>query len=344
VLDGASMPAWGRTRIASVFGAGALVVTLSLVAPRAAHAVVVERIVAVVGEQPILLSELKQRARPFLIRIYAEAQEKGFPNDAIRNEWIKRNEGDMYRELLGKLVDERLVTLAADKLNTQVSTKEVDDALKLRAADLGKSVSDLVEDANAQGLSELDYRDEVRRELLFSKMLETSVKQRVRVTDDDVIDYYKKIQMTERRQQNWRGSILVLELPSGEAGQAKRAFADAIVKATRGGADFGALARKYSIDASRITGGDLGWRNPIGFGKVADEAILRLDVGQISEPLVVGSTLMIVKVTQREKSQVPPLADVRDLVAARVREDKLQKQIRVWLDELKQGVYIDVRL
>jgi peptidyl-prolyl cis-trans isomerase SurA len=337
------MPARVRRKIASLVGAGlvggAAVVTSSMIAPRDAHAVVVERIVAVVGEQPILYSELRQRARPFLLRIYAEAQEKGLGQD-----WIKRNEGDMFRELLGKLVDERLVTMAADKLNTQVSSKEVDDAIKLRAADIGKSVNDLIEEANSQGLSELDYRDEVRRELLFSKMLETSVKQRVRVTDDDVQDYYKKIQMTERRAQQWRGSILVLELPAGEAGQSKRAFADAIVKATRGGADFAVLARKYSIDASRITGGDLGWRNPIGFGKVADEAILRLDAGQISEPLVVGSTLMIVKVTAREKSQVPPLADVRDLVAARVRDEKLQKQIRVWLDELKQGVYIDVRL
>jgi peptidyl-prolyl cis-trans isomerase SurA len=328
-----------RSRIVTLLAGGAVVVTLSTLAPRPAQAIVVERIVAVVGEQPILLSELRQRARPFLLRIYAEAQEKGLGQD-----WIKRNEGDMFRELLGKLVDERLVSLAADKLNTQVSSKEVDDAMKLRAADIGKSVNDLIEEANAQGLSELDYRDEVRRELLFSKMLETSVKQRVRVTDDDVVDYYKKIQMTERRTQQWRGSILVLELPTGEAGQSKRAFADALVKAVRGGADFAALARKYSIDASRITGGDLGWRAPMGFGKTPDEAILRLDKDQVSEPLVVGSTLMIVKVTGREKSQVPPLADVRDLVAARVREDKLQRQIRVWLDELKQGVYIDVRL
>ena len=333
-----------RSRFVTLVAGGAVVIALSTLAPRPAQAIVVERIVAVVGEQPILLSELRQRARPFLMRIYAEAQEKNFPSDAIRNEWIKRNEADMTRELLGKLVDERLVSLAADKLNTQVSSKEVDDAIKLRAADIGKSVNDLIEEANSQGLSELDYRDEVRRELLFSKMLETSVKQRVRVTDDDVVDYYKNIQMRERSTQQWRGSILVLDLPAGDAGQAKRAFADAVVKAVRGGADFATLARKYSIDASRITGGDLGWRAPTGFGKTADEAILRLDKDMVSEPLVVGSTLMIVKVTGREKSQVPPLADVRDLVAARVREEKLQKQIRVWLDELKQGVYIDVRL
>lgn len=314
-------------------------VTVSTLVVRPADAIVVERIVAVVGEQPILLSELRHRARPFLLRIYGEARERG-----LGNEWIKHNEADMYRELLGKLVDERLVALAADKLNTTVTSKEVDDAMKLRAADLGKSVNDLIEQANKQGMSELDYRDEVMRELLFSKMLETRVRQRVRVTEEDVDEYYKKIQMTERRTQQWRGSIIVLELPAGEAGESKRTFADTLVKSARSGADFAALARKFSIDSSKISGGDLGWRLPTGFGKTADEAILRLDAGQISEPLLVGSTLMIVKVTQREKSQVPPLADVRDLVAARVREENLQKQIRIWLDELKQGVWVEFRL
>ena len=322
-----------RPRLRTLTGALACAAAVAL-APSLAQATIVERIVAVVGEQPILLSELRQRARPFLLRIYAQV-----PEPQQKNE-----EGKMYKELLGKLVDERLVALAADKLNTAVTTKEVDDAVKLRAADLGKSINEVVEDANKQGLSELDYREEVRRELLFGKMLETRVRQRVRVTDEDVLEYYKQIQGTERRQQQYRASILVLDLPGGSVGEARRTFADALVKAARAGADFATIARKYSVDGSRVAGGDVGWRNPTGFGKPVDDAILRLDTGDVSEPLVVGATLMIVKVTAREKSQIPSLAEVRDLVVARVRDEQLQKQIRIWLDELKQGVYIDSRL
>src|SRR5258708_14179715 len=99
------------------FAIGIAAVAVSLFGVRPAGAIVVERIVAVVGEQPILLSELRQRSRPFLLRIYTEAQQKGYGD-----EWIKRNEGDMFRELLGKLVDERLVSMAADKLNTTVTS------------------------------------------------------------------------------------------------------------------------------------------------------------------------------------------------------------------------------
>ena len=81
---------------------------------------------------------------------------------------------------------------------------------------------------------------------------------------------------------------------------ARRAFADALVKSARSGYDFATLARKYSIDTTRDKGGDLGTRKPGGFGKAIDLAILRLDVNQVSEPLVYGNKLMIVKVTDRK--------------------------------------------
>ena len=306
---------------------------------RPADAIVVERIVAVVGEQPILLTELRQRARPNLLRLYTIAKEQ-----KLSDAEIKVQESGLFKELLSKLVKERLVSLAADKLNVTVTVKEVDDAIKLKAADLKLQVNEMVEEANKMGLSELDYREEVRRELLFSKMLETRVRSRVRVTEDDINEYYRKILVSERETQKFRASVITLELPTGPEGEARRAFADALVKSARSGYDFATLARKYSIDLSRDKGGDLGTRMPGGFGKPIDLAILRIDVGQVSEPLVYGNKLMIVKVTERPPSQVPALPEVHDIIASRVRDEMFNKEVERWLDELKQGVYIDIRL
>jgi peptidyl-prolyl cis-trans isomerase SurA len=299
-----------------------------------ARATVVERIVAVVGDQPILLSELRHRARPALVRIYEQvpvAQQKVA-------------EAEMYKELLTNMINERLIALAADKLNVTVTTKEVDDQIKLRAADLKMQVAELVAEANRMGFSEDGFRDEIRREILYHKMLETRVRSRVRVTDDDVNDFYKNLQAKERAQQPFRASEIVIDLPTGPGGEKARLLADALVKSARTGYDFATLARKYSIAPSREKGGDLGTKMPGGYGKLADEAVLRLDVGQVSEPLVVGATLVIVKVTQRAPSQIPPLDEVKDLIFRRVAQDQEQKQVKLWLDELKQGVYIDVRL
>lgn len=301
--------------------------------PPVAEAAIVERIVAVVGEQPILLTELRQRARPYLIKIYAQ----------VPSAQQKVAEAEMYKELLQKLVDERVVAIAADKLNVTVTTKEVDDAIKLKAADLKVPVAELLSEAAKQGLSEADYREEVRRELLFGKMLETRVRSRVRVTEDDAREYFKKLQVTERKQQNYRASMIALPLGTDDD-KATRALADKIVKQARAGASFALLAKQHSVDATKASGGDLGVRSPNAFGKGVDEPILRLDVGEVSEPLVSGNRLLIFKITERPASQLPAYAEVRDAVYSRVRDEMMQKQIKVWLDELKSGVYIDVRL
>jgi peptidyl-prolyl cis-trans isomerase SurA len=301
--------------------------------PRPAEAAIVERIVAVVGEQPILLTELRQRARPYLFKIYAQ----------VPSAQQKVAEAEMYKELLQKLVDERVVAIAADKLNVTVTTKEVDDATKLKAADLKVPVAELLAEAAKQGLSEGDYREEVRRELLFGKMLETRVRSRVRVSEDDAREYFKKLQVQERRQQTYRASIIALPL-GGDDDKPTRALADRLVKQARAGASFALLAKQHSVDATKSSGGDVGVRSPTAFGKPVDEPVLRLDVGEVSEPLISGNRLLIIKVTERPTSQLPAYADVREAVYGRVREEMMQKQIKVWLDELKSGVYIDIRL
>jgi peptidyl-prolyl cis-trans isomerase SurA len=310
----------------------------SVAASRAAHAEIIERVVAVVGDSPILYSELQQRSRPFMLKILA----------TVPSFQQKVAIGEMQKELLGKLVDERVVAIAADKLGVAVGTKEVDDSIKLKAADLKMNVGQLLAEAAGQGLSELDYREEVRRELLFSKMLETRMRARPHATEDDTRDYYRKLQAQERRGQGYRATTLTIDLPrDGNAAKVTlaRSLADVLVRQARSGQRFEDLARAHSGDGVRALGPEVGMAmTPTSFGKGADDAILRLDVGEVSEPFVVGTQLTIVKVTERAPSQIPPYAEVRDVVAARVREDQMNKQVRAWLDELKQGVYIDVRL
>jgi parvulin-like peptidyl-prolyl isomerase len=173
-------------------------------------------------------------------------------------------------------------------------------------------------------------------------MLETRVRSRVRPTEDDAREYFKKLQVEERRQQVFRPAMIALEL--GDDSKATRALADKIVKQARSGSDFGALAKQYSVDASRASGGDLGYKTASAFGKGIDEPLLRVDPGNVSEPLVSGNRIMIFKILERPKSQLPKYDEVKDLVFMKVREDMTQKQIKLWLDELKSGVYIDIRL
>jgi peptidyl-prolyl cis-trans isomerase SurA len=75
-----------------------------------------------------------------------------------------------------------------------------------------------------------------------------------------------------------------------------------------------------------------------------EDEIYKLEVGAIAPPFRYRDANVIIKLLEREPSQVPALADAHDEVAQRVYAEQMDKARRQWLDELKRGVYVDVRL
>ena len=126
------------SRLKRASAAGLLGLGIALAVPRSAEATIVERVVAVVGERPILLSDLRHRAFPFLSRIFASSQ-----SPAQR----AAEETQMFRELLNRMIDDRLEEQAADKAHLSVSVDELDSAIRNVAGQI-LDAPDLTEDAS----------------------------------------------------------------------------------------------------------------------------------------------------------------------------------------------------
>ena len=75
---------------------------------------------AIVGERAILMSDLRERAQPFLARVHAEV-----PAGAQRAAATSQ----LYKTLIERMVDEELEQRAANRANVVVSSREIDEAL-----------------------------------------------------------------------------------------------------------------------------------------------------------------------------------------------------------------------
>jgi peptidyl-prolyl cis-trans isomerase SurA len=319
---------------------GACLAGLALVAlAPAARAVVVERVVAVVGEQAILQSDLRQRSKPSLMQLYRQ-----IPPGPQR----AAEESKLYRELLDRMVDDRLEQIAADRAKITVSAEEIERALGIIASREKISVERLLSEVGPNlGLSVQEYRDEVRRQILEEKLISLRVLPRIRITPEDVRIGYQQLQRKERRQLGYRAQWIVLRVPPGsspEAREERRRLAERLVAEARAGADFGDLARRYSDDSrTRNEGGDLKHAKPGELAAPVEDVALVLEVGEVSAPFVFGTDFVILHVAERDPSTLPPLAQAQDEVAARVFGDRRDKAKRQWLDELKKSVHVDVR-
>jgi peptidyl-prolyl cis-trans isomerase SurA len=135
---------------------------LVLVSPEARASSVLDRVVAVVDDQPLFLSELRERAKPHLHRI-----------DSLKPDAAKRAamESEMFRDLLNRMIDEQLVARAAKAMHLTVTSEEIDQGIDHLAKANNMTREQILGEAARLGMKEPEYKKEIARQVLEGKWL-----------------------------------------------------------------------------------------------------------------------------------------------------------------------------
>lgn len=153
----------------------ALALALTTAATAGAAPRLLERIIAVVDDKPIFLSELRARARPVLAKLAGDEKRALTEGEVAAAE----------RELLDRIIDERIFAVDPDTRFLEVTTVDVDDAVLAMAKD-GKTTPDaLYASAAGLGLDRAAFREEIRRQLLDVKWTIAVLRPRVRLPATD---------------------------------------------------------------------------------------------------------------------------------------------------------------
>ena len=109
-----------------------------------------------------------------------------------------------------------------------------------------------------------------------------------------------------------------------------------------GQADFAALAREHSQDASAKQGGDLGWSNPGSYVPEFEEAMNALNTGDISQPLVSRFGVHLIQLIERREIRLTP-REQREMVRQVVRQRKIEEAYATWAQEVRGRAYVELR-
>jgi peptidyl-prolyl cis-trans isomerase D len=141
-----------------------------------------------------------------------------------------------------------------------------------------------------------------------------------------------------------RASHILISLPANASeAQAKAALAkiEDIARQARGGADFAALAKKYSQDsATAAEGGDLGVVRPGVLPKTLESAVLAMNKpGEISQPVRTEFGYHLVKLTAYMPEKRRTFAEVRKDLAQLVRQRKGEEKFLDMSEKFRNLVY-----
>ncbi len=315
-----------------------------------AHAVVVEKIVAVVGDDAIMLSELRTRGLPFLRQIA-----KQYPPGPART----AAESSMLKDLLKKMVEDMLEQQAAERLKIVIKPDEVDKAFEQMAAGQNMTVDQLFDVTEKKtGMSEQDYRDEIRRQILEGKLLSQRIRGRVRITEEDLKKAYTKALREDLERREYRpGWILLRILPnSSPAAIAQRqAQAQKLWDRLEAGEAFADVAADSSDDTrTREKGGDLGIHAPSrspsaqagkrqALAKELEDKLLALEPGEYTKPFRFGEAIVIMTVLSRQPTRFTTFEAAKPELVQRVQNEIVLRERTAWIEELKKRTHVEVR-
>ena len=110
------------------------------------------------------------------------------------------------------------------------------------------------------------------------------------------------------------------------------------------GEDFAALAREHSEDTgSMLSGGDLGWSTPGMFVPEFEEAMKNTSIGNISRPFKSQFGWHILQVMERRKEDMSDKMK-RNQAANVLRSRRFDEEFQLWLTQIREEAYVEIKL
>ena len=106
-------------------------------------------------------------------------------------------------------------------------------------------------------------------------------------------------------------------------------------------ADFAELAKKYSEDGSAANGGDLGWMSPGDLVPEFEQAMNRLQIGEVSNPVKSEFGWHLIQVMERREGQLT-VEKQRQFARAAIRERKFDQAYQDWMRELRDNATVKI--
>jgi peptidyl-prolyl cis-trans isomerase C len=251
---------------------------------------------------------------------------------------------EIYRKVLEELITYTLLRQEAKARNFTASDAEVEQQLDtMKQAARGE---DAFKKALAERKMTLDrLKTDAKTEIAIAKMMNAQVASTTEATDAEVKDFYDKNPDRFKRAESVRAShILLMVDPAADEATKQQTTTkiDGILKRSKAGEDFAALAKQNSQDGSAAQGGDLGYFPKEKMVPAFSDVAFALKTGEVSDVVTTQFGVHIIKVTDRKPAGTVPLEEVGPRVKEFLTEQKKQQQAQAFIEQVRQKAKIEV--
>ncbi|WP_461530381.1 peptidylprolyl isomerase SurA [Pseudomonas sp. 210_17 TE3656] len=270
-----------------------------------AHAAVqnLDSVVAIVDNDVVMKSQLDSRVREVQQTI---AKRGGsVPPASV-----------LDQQVLERLIVENLQLQIGDRSGIRITDEELNQAIGTIAQRNGMNLEQFRAALARDGLSYEDAREQVRREMIISRVRQRRVAERIQVSEQEVKNFLASDMGKMQLSEEFRLANILIPTPEradSAAIQAAAKQAEQVYLQLKQGADFAQLAIARSASESALEGGEMGWRKAAQLPPPFDRMLSAMSVGDVTEPVRTPGGFIILKLQEKRGGQTM----VRDEVHVR---------------------------
>jgi len=297
---------------------------------------VVDRIVAVVNQEIITLSEVERMIGHLKQEIEAE-------NRLERRSRVN----ELSRMALERLIEEKLIDQEAKRSGIKAAAKEIDGAIEEIKRRNSATQEDMERALAKEGLTLEAFKKDIEKKIIRTKVIQWAVKVEPNMGEKELRDFYLKNSDRYRTEESYRPGHILFKVPKEAAPEEVReirAKCQKVLGKIKAGEDFGELAILYSEDISSKDRGDLGVFKKGELLPAFEKEALRLNIGEVSNIVRTDFGFHIIRLLDRRGGDPLPYEDVKEKVRQDYLEREFDKGLKQFLTTLRGKSIIEIKL
>jgi len=246
------------------------------------------------------------------------------------------------KRILENLIETELLYQQSQKEGVKVDEKTINEQIET----IKKRFSDEAEYKKAlegMNLSEKEFRIEIQRNLAISQLLDTNVRQKITVTEEESNKFYNNNPNMFKQPEKVKASHILVEVaPDAEESkkiQARKKI-EMIQKKVRQGEDFGLLAKANSEGPTAKREGDLGYFIRGQMVKPFEDVAFALKVGEVSGIVETQFGYHLIKVTDKKPARTISYKEAQPEIEQHLKNEKSKTEIKDYIENLKKSAKI----
>lgn len=296
---------------------------------------IVESIVAIVNDDIISLTDIEK---------YKEKLKNGtMVDDLLLNQKNVSLILKDRKQLLDLLISEKIIDSEVKRQGLEVTIERVEKEIRSIAEKNRVTLEQLKAALKSEGVRFSDYQDFTKTRIERHELIARSITSKIKISDEEISNYYVNTSGKKNTQiyEYTVAHILFRIDKRGEDAAFNRAKS-VYLKHKDGSSPFETLASQYSEDPSFTDGGILGTFKGGELVGAIDDAIKKLEPGEVSKLVKTNSGYHIVKLVSKKLIPDPSLEREKNRIRNILFQQAFKKQFKFWLDQKRQEAFIRI--